>query len=37
MLSLSNYNQAGVIEAFTSTSRYLNDLLILIILISSKW
>ena len=27
MLSLSDNNQAGVIEAFTSTSRYLNDLL----------
>ena len=27
MLSLSNYNQAGVIEAFKSLSRYLDDLL----------
>ena len=27
MLSLSEDNQSGVIEAFNSTSRYLNDLL----------
>ena len=27
MLSLSENNQSGVIEAFNSTSRYLNDLL----------
>ena len=27
MLSLSDNNQAGVVEAFTSTSRYLDDLL----------
>ena len=27
MLSLSDDNQSGVIEAFNSTSRYLNDLL----------
>ena len=27
MLSLSNNNQADVIEAFNSTSRYLDDLL----------
>ena len=27
MLSLSDNNQAGFIEAFTSTSRYLDDLL----------
>ena len=33
MLSLSDNNQADVIEAFNSTSRYLDDLLILIILI----
>ena len=28
MLSLTGNNQAGVVEAFTSTSRYINDLLI---------
>ena len=28
MLSLSGNNQAGFVKAFTSTSRYLNDLLI---------
>ena len=27
MFSLSDNNQAGVIEAFNSTSRYLDDLL----------
>ena len=27
MLSLSDNNQTGIIEAFNSTSRYLNDLL----------
>ena len=27
MLSLSNNNQTGVVEAFNSTSRYLDDLL----------
>ena len=27
MLSLSEDNQSGVIEAFNSTSRYLNDIL----------
>ena len=27
MLSLSDNNQADVVEAFNSTSRYLNDLL----------
>ena len=27
MLSLSDNNQTGVIEAFNSTSRYLDDLL----------
>ena len=38
MLSLSDNNQADVIEAFNSTSRYLDDLLkILIILPSRKW
>ena len=29
MLSLSDNNQADVVEAFNSTSRYLNDLLII--------
>ena len=33
MLSLSDNNQADAVEVFTSTSRYLDDLLILIILI----
>ena len=38
MLSLSDNNQADVIEAFNSTPRYLDDLLkILIILPSRKW
>ena len=37
MLSLSDNNQADIIEAFNSTSRYLDDLyLILIILILNK-
>ena len=36
MLSLSDNNQSDVIEAFNSTSRYLDDL-ILIILILNKW
>ena len=31
MLSLSEDNQSGVIEAFSSTSRYLDDLLTLTI------
>ena len=37
MLSLSGNNQTDIIEAFNSTSRYLDDLLILIILILNKW
>ena len=39
MLSLSDKNQTYIIEAFNSTSRYLDDLLfkILIILILNKW
>ena len=37
MLSLSDNNQTDIIEAFNSTSRYLDDLLILIILILNKW
>ena len=36
MLSLSDNNQTDIIEAFNSTSRYLDDL-ILIILILNKW
>ena len=36
MLSLSDNNQADIIEAFNSTSRYLDDL-ILLILILNKW
>ena len=37
MLSLSDNNQADIIEAFNSTSRYLMTYLILIILILNKW
>ena len=37
MLSLSDNNQAAVVEAFNSTSRYLDDLLIVIVLILHKW
>ena len=36
MLSLSENNQTDIIEAFNSTSRYIDDL-ILIILILNKW
>ena len=36
MLSLSHNNQADIIEAFNSTSRYLVTYLILIILILNK-
>ena len=38
MLSLSDNNQTDIIECFNSSSRYLEDLLIiLIILILNKW
>ena len=37
MLSLSDNYQTDIIEAFNSTSRYLDYLLILIILILIKW
>ena len=37
MLSLSDNNQADIIESFNSTSRYLDDLLNIIILILNKW
>ena len=38
MLSLSDNNQTDIIEAFNSTSRYLDDLLNnIIILILNKW
>ena len=37
MLSLSDNNQAGVIEAINSTSRYLDDLLDVITLISNEF
>ena len=37
MFSLSDNNQTDIIEAFKSTSRYLDDLLNLIILILNKW
>ena len=39
MLSLSDNNQADVVEALNSTSRYLDNLLnrVLIILILRKW
>ena len=36
MLSLSDNNETDIIEAFNSTSRYLDDL-ILTILILNKW
>ena len=36
IFSLSDNNQADIIEAFNSTTRYLDDL-ILIILIFNKW
>ena len=36
MSSLSNDNQADIIEAYNSNSRYLDALLILTILISKK-
>ena len=36
MLSLSDNNQTDIIEAFNSTSRYLDDLLKLTILILNK-
>ena len=37
MTSLSDYNQADIIEAFNSTSIYLDDRFILKILISKEW
>ena len=37
MLSLSDNNQTDIIEAFNSTSRYLDDLLEWIILILNNW
>ena len=37
MLSLSDNNQTDIIEAFNSTSRYLDDYLILIIPVLNKW
>ena len=37
MLSLSENNQTDIIEAFNSTSRYLDDLLNIDILILNKW
>ena len=37
MLSLSDNNQADVVESFISTPRYLESCLILIILISNIW
>ena len=37
MLSLSVNDQSDIIEAFNSTSRYLDDCLKLIILILNKW
>ena len=36
MFSLSDNNQADVIEAFNTISRYLDDLLNMIIIISNK-
>ena len=37
ILSLSDNNQTDIIEAFNSTSRYLDDLLNIVILILNKW
>ena len=38
MLSLSDNNQTDIIEGFNSSSRYLDDLLIILtILILNKW
>ena len=37
MLSLSDNNQTDIIEAFNSTSGYLDDLLDIVILILNKW
>ena len=37
VLYLSDNNQTDIIEVFNSTSRYLDDLLILLILILNKW
>ena len=37
MFYLSDIYQADIVEAFQSTSRYLDDFLLLIILISNKW
>ena len=37
MLSLSDNNQTDIIEAYNSTSRYLDDYLILISRILNKW
>ena len=38
MLSMSEYNKTGIIEAFNSTSRYLDDLLNIDNLVTlNKW
>ena len=37
MLSLSEINQTDIIEAFNSTSRYLDDLLNIDKVILNKW
>ena len=37
MMSLSDDKQADVIDAFNTTSRYLNDILILIMFILTIW
>ena len=37
MLSLSDKDQSDVIEAFNSTSRYLDDLLIIYNLFLNEW
>ena len=37
ILSMSDNNQTDIIEAFNSTSRYLDDLLNIVILILNKW
>ena len=37
MLSLFCNNQVDVVEAFNSTTRYLDDFIILILFILNKW
>ena len=37
MMPLSDDKQADIIDAFNTTSRYLDDILILIMFILTKW